>query len=69
MYMSKILLLTLKNRMDIKYTRNNGPVASKHGNRRSLLYAGSMAYLGRTTGRHRHGMGEGEGNSSTDRCT
>ena len=35
----------------------HGPVASKHSNRRSLLYASSMAYLGRTTGRHRHGVG------------
>ena len=35
-----------------------GPVASKHGNRRSLLNAGSMA-LGRTTGRQRHGVGKG----------
>ena len=39
----------------------DGPVASKHGNRRSLLYAGSMAYLGRTTGRQRHGVGKGGG--------
>ena len=36
-------------------------MASKHSNRRSLLYAGSMAYLGRTTGRHRHGVGKGGG--------
>ena len=26
-----------------------GPVAGKHSNRRSLPYASSMAYLGRTT--------------------
>ena len=38
------------------HTYIHGPVASKHGNRRSLLYAGSMAYLGRTTGRQRHGV-------------
>ena len=38
-----------------------GPVASKHSNQRSLLYAGSMAYLGRTTGQHRHGVGKGGG--------
>ena len=38
-----------------------GPVASKHGNQRSLLYASSMAYLGRTTGRQRHGVGKGGG--------
>ena len=37
------------------------PVASKQSNRRSLLYASSMTYLGRTTGRHRHGVGKGEG--------
>ena len=36
-------------------------MASKHGNRRSLLYACSMAYLGRTTGRHRHVVGKGRG--------
>ena len=45
----------------IEYIRNNGPVAIKHSNRRSLLYASSMAYLGRTTGRHRHGVGKGGG--------
>ena len=33
-----------------------GPVASKHGNRRSLLNAGSMA-IGRTTGQQWHGVG------------
>ena len=33
-------------------------MARKHGNRRSLLNAGSMA-LGRTTGRQRHGVGKG----------
>ena len=38
-----------------------GPVDSKHSNQRSLLYAGSMAYLGRTTGRHRHGVEKGGG--------
>ena len=38
-----------------------GPVTSKHDNQRSLLYAGSMAYLGRTTGRQRHGVGKGGG--------
>ena len=32
-------------------------MASKHGNRRSLLNAGSME-LGRTTGRQRHGVGK-----------
>ena len=37
---------------------SHGPVASKHGNRRSLVYAGSMA-IGRTTGRQRHGVGKG----------
>ena len=42
-----------------------GPVASKHSNRRSLLYASSMAYLGRTTGRHRHGVGKGGGLAGT----
>ena len=36
-------------------------MASKHSNRRSLLYAGSMEYLGRTTGRQRHGVGKGGG--------
>ena len=36
-------------------------MASKHSNQRSLLYAGSMAYLGRTTGQHRHGVGKGGG--------
>ena len=38
-----------------------GPVAGKHSNRRSLPYASSMAYLGSTTGRHRHGVGKREG--------
>ena len=38
----------------------NGPVASKHSNRRSLLNSGSMA-IGRTTGHQRHGVGEGGG--------
>ena len=38
-----------------------GPVAGKHSNRRSLPYACSMAYLGSTTGRHRHGVGRGGG--------
>ena len=38
-----------------------GPVAGKHSNRRSLPYAFSMAYLGSTTGRHRHGVGRGGG--------
>ena len=33
-------------------TTVDGPVAGKHSNRRSLPYASSMAYLGRTTGRH-----------------
>ena len=37
---------------------NDCPVASKHGNRRSLLNDGSMA-LGRTTGRQRQGVGKG----------
>ena len=36
-------------------------MASKHSNQISLLYAGSMAYLGRTTGRNRHGVGKGGG--------
>ena len=45
----------------LPHNHNIGPVASKHSNRRSLLYAGSMAYLGRTTGRHRHGVGKGGG--------
>ena len=45
----------------ITYTIPNGPVDSKHGNRRSLLYASSMAYLGRMTGRQRHGVGKGGG--------
>ena len=38
----------------------HGPVASKHGNRRSLLNAGSMA-IGCTTGRQRHEVGRGGG--------
>ena len=33
-------------------------MASKHGNQRSLLNAGSMA-IGRMTGRQRHGVGKG----------
>ena len=33
-------------------------MASKHGNQRSLLNAGSMA-IGRTTGQQRHGLGKG----------
>ena len=40
------------------YNTTYGPVASKHGNRRSLLNAGSLA-LGRTTVRQRHGVGMG----------
>ena len=40
------------------HSRDLGPVASKHGNLRSLLNAGSMA-LGSTTGRQRHGVGKG----------
>ena len=49
----------------IFYNIPYGPVASKHSNRRSLLYASSMAYLGRTTGQHRHRVGkEGGGNGN-----
>ena len=33
-------------------------MASKHGNRRSLLNSGNMA-IGCTTGRQRHGVGSG----------
>ena len=44
-----------------KYLGIYGPVVSKHGNQRSLLYAGSMEYLGRTTGQQRHGVGRGGG--------
>ena len=42
-----------------------GPVASKHSNQRSLLYASSMAYLGRTIGRHRHVVGKGGGGAGS----
>ena len=45
----------------------DGPMASKHGNRRSLLYARSMAYLGRMTGRQRHGVGDGGGGRERER--
>ena len=48
------------------YLSMDGPVASKHSNQRSLIYAGSMAYLGLTTGRHRHGVGKGGGANTGD---
>ena len=53
------------NCMHVYHDTINGPVTSKHSNRRSLLYVGSMAYLGRTTGRHRHGVGKGGGGEGT----
>ena len=40
------------------YYATHGPVDSKHGNRISLLNAGSMA-IGRMTGRQRHRVGKG----------
>ena len=42
-----------------------GPVASKHGNLKSILNAGSMA-LGSTTGRTRHGVGKGGGGGNRE---
>ena len=51
----------------IRNTLDHGPVASKHSNRILLLYAGSMAYLGRTTGQHRHRVGKGGGGGGRNR--
>ena len=46
--------------MEDQEHEEHGPVASKHGNRRSPLNAGSME-IGRMTGRQRHGVGKGGG--------
>ena len=53
--------------MEDQEHEEHGPVASKHGNRRSLLNPGRMA-LGRTTGRQRHGVEKG-GGTGTGRGT